>query len=511
MVKKSRTSNSILNGISGIVLSVFTTLMAFVVRSVFIATLDEVYLGVNGLFSNIFTILALAELGIGNAIIFQLYKPIAENDIPRLRSLIHFYKRCYNAIALSVLALGLLLLPFLRFLVKTDTPIEGLYIIYILYLLDTVSSYMLVYKASLMTAFQRDRIVTLNTLMTNIFTAVLQIIVLICLHNFYAYLIVKIACTLSFKYILSKKVDKDYPYITKEEYMELDKESRSLIFKDVRSIFAYKVGAAVLNGSDNIIISSIIGTVSVGIYSNYSMVISAVKTIMVRFLHGFTASIGNLNAQEQKEKKIEVYFQMNYMAFALFAFSSSCLLTLMNDFISIWIGNKFLMDNSVLIVLIISFYISGMQIISITYRETMGIFRAGQFRPLITAVLNIALSIIGAFKYGVFGVFLATIISELSTYWFDAYLICKKGLSISAKKYYCKFVYYIIACTIICVIAYYFSSFLQTGSIFMFIVKTALVTLSTMLLLLLFSIPCKEFRDLLKKVKTILLNKKRYN
>lgn len=503
--KNSRTINSILNGTSGIVVQIFTTLLTFLVRTVFVKCLDDAYLGVNGLFSNIFTLLSLAELGIGNAIIFRLYKPIAENDYITVKRLVTFYKRCYTYIAIAVGAIAISLLPFLNYLIKANTEIEGLHIIYLIYILDTVSSYAFTHKISLISAYQRERVVSLNTLCTNIVTSVLQILSLLLLKSFYLYLIIKIICFLAFRFFLKKRVDREYPYINEEPHETVSKTTAKEIFNDVKALFAYKIGSALLNGSDNIIISAFIGTNHVGIYSNYYLIISAVKTMMVRLLHGFNASIGNLNAVGDKETKKNVFFQVNYLTFFLFSFGCACLLALTEDFIKLWIGMKYLFDTKILIVLVICFYVSGCHQIIMTYRDTTGLFRKGWYMPIITAIVNIVLSIIGAKTLGVLGVFMATFISQLLTRtWFDPFLVCKYKLSVNPFMYYWRYLYFALAAGMNVFITYKLCSLITLAGIFGFAVKCLVALTSAAMLNIILTFWMPEFRMLFARCKRLL-------
>ncbi len=503
--QKSRTVNSVLNGVSGILVQLLTTLLTFLVRTVFVKCLDDSYLGVNGLFSNIFTLLSLAELGIGNAIIFRLYKPIAENDYIAIKRLVAFYRKCYTWIAVAVGAIAAALLPFLRYLVKTDTAIEGLYVIYLIYVLDTVASYAFTHKISLITACQRERTVSLNTLYTNVVTSILQILSLLFFRSFYLYLIIKIVCYIVFRYVLARKVNQEYPYISESPRETVSPATAKEIFYDVKALFAYKVGSALLNGSDNIIISAFIGTNQVGIYSNYYLIISAVKTLMVRLLHGFTASIGNLNAVGDRQIKRNVFFQVNYITFFMFSFGSACLYALTEDFISLWIGTKYLFDSSILLVLIVCFYVSGCNQIIMTYRDTAGLFRKGWYMPLATAAVNIALSIVGAQKWGLLGVFTATYVSQLLTRtWFDPFLVCRHTLSINPFLYYWRYLFFALVAGINVVATNYFCLWIKMTGILGFALKCIVSMFSALAINVVLTFWLPEFKSLFSRCKQLI-------
>ena len=359
MNKNSRTTNVVRNIIGGVGGQVFTSILMFVCRTYFIRLLGEHYLGVNGLFSNILNMLSLAELGIGPAIVFSMYKPIAENDELHIAKLMNFYKDAYRIVAAAVAVMGLLLVPFLDFLIKGSAGVEHLRFIFVLILSNTVVSYLYAYKGSMLNADQKAYV---GVIIRNLFAVVqnvAQIIVLIATGNFILYLVTQIITTFLANFIQAKYVDKKYSFLVKYKKEHITKEERREIMKRVRGMMMHKFGGFVLNGTDNMILSKFVGIVAVGIYSNYLMIINLVKSYLTQVLSAISASVGNLIASEFKEKSYEV-FQVNlFVHFWIYCICFVSFFTIFQSFIKLWLGNEYLLDSVTLIFVLLVFYLYG--------------------------------------------------------------------------------------------------------------------------------------------------------
>ena len=303
MKTKSRTKNALLNMISGSTMQIINVLLGFVSRTIFIKLLNADYLGVNSLYSNILMVLSFAELGIGNAIAFCLYEPIANNDKKRIQALMKFYKKAYSFIGIIIFIIGLGLIPFMNIIIKNPPNIkENLTLIYILFLLNTSISYFFSYKKTLIIADQKVYIENFYNRLFQIIQVIAQSILLLLTHQYLAYLIIYLVCTILLNVSLAKKADKLYPLLQEKNDNKLSKEEIHSIFKNVKALFVYKFGAVILDGTDSIIISAIINITTVGISSNYTLLINSVSNIVGQGFNGITASIGNLAAQGDKKK-----------------------------------------------------------------------------------------------------------------------------------------------------------------------------------------------------------------
>lgn len=432
---EGRIKHSVNNIIFGVLEQVVTILLTFVTRTVFIKVLDDRLLGVNGLFSNILSLLSIAELGFGSAIIYGMYKPIAENDTKKVAALMNYYRKIYNVLALVVAVIGLALVPFLKYLVNVETEIDHLILYYLIFLSDSVCSYLLANRTAIIEANQNSYMIKRYNTFFILLKNILQMISLILLKNFIIYLLIQVFVTLVSNLYGAIIAKKKYPYAF--ENVEIDqKEKRSLI-ENVKSMMVYKIGGVLLNHTDNILLSVIAGTVSVGYYSNYNMIIYSITRFINILFNAIKASVGNLNASSEMEKKIRTFYQIDFFSSWLYGFVTVGIFVLINDFITIWIGEKYVFHQGVVFAIVSGFYLLGIMSPIGTYRETTGLFKQTKYVFLITAILNIILSILLGNQSGIFGILIATSISRLVTnFWYEPYILFKTYFKTSSKIYF---------------------------------------------------------------------------
>lgn len=512
-MSKSRTVNSIRNTMFGAISQVINTILSFIARTIFIKTLGAEYLGVNGLFTNILTILSFAELGIGNAIIFSMYKPVAEENTEKVKSLMSLYKKSYNIIGIIVAIAGLCIIPFMKFII-TDVPNikENIIFIYCLFLANTSLSYFFTYKKSIIMAHQNDYIINIYNIGFYITKTILQSIFLYVTHNFIIYLLIQIACTLLENILISTKANKEYKYLKDKNVEKISKEEKNNIFKNVKALVLYKFGSVILNGTDNILISSMVGVVSVGLVSNYTLVITAVTSVIAQMLNGFTSSIGNLNAIGTTEAKEKTFKELFLIGVWVFGFCGLGLLLFLNYFIELWIGTGYLLSYGVVIALVSHFYINGIQNAAYVYRTTMGLFRRGKYTPIVAAIINIILSIILCKFMGLAGIFFATSISRLvTTTWYDPYMIYKLEFKKSPREYYLKYIKYFIIIIINYIICKIILDFMVGFGIGNFILKLLIFTIISNIIFIMFFYKTEEYKGVCNRIQGILSKIKNRN
>ena len=432
----SRTNNSVRNILYRLISQLASIALKFVSRTVFIHILGVEYLGINGLFSEILQMLSLADLGFNTAMVFSMYKPLAEHDEYKLAQLVQLYKKIYRVIAIVISCIGLALIPFLRYLVNLDKEIPLINVYYVLYLLNTVSSYLVVYKTCILTADQKNYLVSKFDTIFNFISTAACCFFLYITHNFIVYLVVQVFFTYVRNFYCSYVASKTYPYISKK-VTKLSKEESKGIFNRVKSVFIYKVATALVGSTDNTLISVMIGTVTVGLYSNYSMVIANVMLFINILFLSTTASIGNLIVEANKQKNFAVYKTMQFVSFVLSAVSISCIYNLINDFIGVWIGNSFVLETNVVIAIVMNMYFSVVLMPIWSYREATGMYLQTKYVMVATAVINLLLSVILGRLIGLAGILFATSISRLSTYfWYEPKLLFKQYFDEKVSKYY---------------------------------------------------------------------------
>ena len=439
--QSSRTQKVAKNVAVSLVCQVIGLILQFLCRVVFVHALGKEYLGVSGLFTNILTVLSFAELGIGSSIMFHLYRPLASGDHEKIKSLMALYKHAYQIIGTFIGVSGILLLPFLKLIVQTDIDIqESLYVIYLLYLFNTVSSYFLSYKKSIIIADQRVYIVNLYTQLLNILQISLQVIVLLVSKNFILYLLIQICFTILVNIVISRRANKMYPELREKNVAPLPPEERREIFSNVRALAVYKIGSTVLNGTDNILVSAMFSVGDVGIVSNYLMINNAFSTILGKVTESFTASVGNLNTSGNIDQRYRVFKDIFFLCAWLFGYVSIGMMLLSDQVVGYIFGAEYIVLPSVRCALVISFYVSSMQYAAFSYRTTNGLFKQGKIAPACAAVLNIVLSVFLGSKIGLSGIFFATAISRFFTITItDGYLVYRKVFKMNPIKYYVKY------------------------------------------------------------------------
>lgn len=441
-----RTKSSMKNMAFGIGSQLISILIAFFTRTIFIYILGIEYIGIDGLFANILAILSLANLGFDSAIIFSLYKPLNNNNNVEIKGYMNLYSQIYKYVGLFIFIVGILLIPFLPNMINSQLSIkENIVVIYLMFLLNSSISYLYVYKQSLLIANQKNYIISKIHTYFIIITNVLQISILVIFREYLAMLGIQLICRGMENIIISRRSDKEFPFLKdKNQRGYLSKDSKKQLYKNVYSMLLYKISGTIINSTDSIVISYFIGVTYVGIYSNYLLLISTVRTFVGYIFSSITASVGNLIVSNEEGKKKFIFNQIQFISFWVYGFSSIAFYILLNDFISIWLGNFYLLDCFTVNVIIVNFYTVGMQTSATIYRDTTGLFSVGKYRPIIAAMINIIVSIILAPKLGISGVLLGTIISRISVYfWFDPYVVHKYIFNNSSINYFIKYFKYI--------------------------------------------------------------------
>ncbi len=505
MKQRSRTENSIINSAMSIVTQVLTVVLNFAVKTVFIKMLNDEYLGVNGLFTNIITMLSLADLGIGIAIPYSLYKPLAKKDEHKINVLMNFYKKVYTIIGIAVLLIGLSLTPFLGLIIK-DIPknVPHLSLIYILFVIHSASSYFFVYKKFLIDSDQKGYITSRIIFTFSTLLSIIQIILLVTTKNYILFLLSSIILVIIQNIYISSKANKLYPFIKNKTDEKLEKEDMEGIKKNVSSLFIYKVGTVIMNGTDNIIISKFIGLIIVGFYSNYVLIVNSITTVLNQIFNAITSSIGNLVVTTNKKRSKEVYDNLNFANFWLYALFGVCIIVLINPFINIWIGKKYVMGFSIVFLLVLNFYVLGMQSVTNSFRNAYGLFWIAKYRPIIMVIINIVISVVLVQFIGIEGVLIGTLISRLlTTAWLDPYIVHKYGFEISPKSYYVDYLKYLVIFIAISIILNYFVSMVAINNIFILILIAILVVISVNVILVLLFFKTSEFNYFYDKIKKI--------
>lgn len=435
MNTSTRTYNVVKNVISNFGTEFVNLVLKFVTRIIFIKVFGENYLGINGLFTNILTLLSLAELGIGGAIVYNMYKPIAEKNYNYLSALMNYYKKLYRIIGLVVCVIGLMIVPLLKYIVNLEVNVGNITFFYLLYLANTVSSYFLIYKTSILIADQKNYVIKICNAIVNVVKFAALTAAAYLFKNFYIYLTIQIAFSVIANYVSSKEAEKRYPFIT--EKFELPKEDKKNLWNNVTHMFMYQLGYVILNNTDNILISIMVGTVAVGFYSNYSMIIMEINILMQLFFSAFQSSIGNLGAVESADKQYEVYKTISLISFVMNSIISIVLSVIIQDSIKFLYTDHYLLGNEIVWVCIFNFYIYNMLQPIYCFRNTIGLFKQTKTIMLYTSLVNLVLSVILGKFMGLFGILFATGIARVVTnLWYEPLKLFKIYFKKPVKYYY---------------------------------------------------------------------------
>jgi O-antigen/teichoic acid export membrane protein len=439
-----RIKNSLKNIFFGLTGQIISSLMGFLFRTVFVYKLGVEYLGIDGLFTSILLMLSLANLGFDTAMIYNLYKPLAQKDISKIQKLMKLYKQAYRLIGLIVLVIGLLIIPFLPSLINGGTKIDNLNVIYLLFLINSVSSYYFVYYHSIIIADQRTFIISKIHSVFIIISQLSQIIILIFFPVYILTLTLQIAFRIIENIYIANKAKILYPYIKEGENKKLSKTERNTFFKSLYSLLLYKISGVVINGTDNIIIAKFLGLKWVGMYSNYLLIILTIETLLSYLFNSLKASIGNLYISETKEKQYFIFKVLHFMNFWAYGLVTVILWNTLNPFIHLWLGTEYVFNQIIVFAILLNFFTSGMQNACTTYRETTGLFIKGKYNPIVATLVNLTVSLFLVKSIGFAGVLLGTVISRVVTYfWFDPFSLFKYIFKEPVKRYFIRYISYL--------------------------------------------------------------------
>ena len=503
----NRKKNATRNIIFGTCLKLYQIVVPFLMRTIMIYFMGVQYLGLNSLFTSVLQVLNLAELGVGSAMVYSMYKPVAEHDNNTICALMGLYRKYYRIIGMVVLAAGCVIIPFVPHLIKSDVP-EGIniYVLYVMNLLATVFTYWLyAYKNSILQAYQRNDIVSKVTIITDTIKYILQIFTIVFLKNYYMYVLVIILLQIASNIITAAVVTRMYP-----EYRcrgSLPKEEVAQINSRIRDLFTSKIGAVIVNSADTVVISAFLGLTVLAIYQNYFFIISSVIAFIAVVFNSCTAGIGNSIIVETKEKNYNDFKKFTFLIAWIAGFCTVCIVCLMQPFMNIWMnGNeKLMLGMSEVVCFCIYFFVYEIQQLLLTYKDAAGMWHEDKYRPLVTALTNLALNIIMVQFFGLYGVLLSTVISiifiGMPWLFYNLFTVLFKR---NAAKYVIRVVYYTVITIVISIITYSVCSLVPFTGIAELIVKLIICIIVPNLLFFATLFKFEEFGQVKALVKGIL-------
>ena len=471
-MKIERSKNATRNIVYGVGYKIYTTIVPFCMRTIMIYFLGVEYLGLNSLFTSVLQVLNLVESGVGGAMVFSMYQPISVDDTEKICALMRLYKIYYRIIGAIVLIGGILVTPFLPYLIEGDVPSDiNLYILFYLNLASTINTYWLFgYKNSLLFAHQRVDISNKISFITETVKYILQIIAIICFKNYYLYTIIIIVVQVLTNLVTAIITTRMYPIYAAKGKLALS-EIRNINSK-IKDLFLTKIGTVIFNSADTIVISSFLGLTTLAIYQNYFYLVTSITGILSIIYNSCTAGIGNSLVVENSDKNYQDLKKMTLFIFWIVGFCTICFLCLFQPFMTVWVTEKYMLDFTAVVLFCSYFFINGIYLLFELYKDAAGIWHEDRFRPLIVSGVNLVLNLVLVQISGIYGVLIASCIAKL----FIGIPWCVHNLFTVVLKrkmseYIKKILYYTIVIIIACVLTYAVSFHIELGGIPEIVVK----------------------------------------
>lgn len=473
-MRLDRIKNTKRNLIFGVTFRVVNIILPFLNRTIVLYLLGAAYLGLSSLFSSILGILNLAELGFGSAMVYCMYKPIAENDDNTIAALLELYKKVYRWIGIIILSVGVLLSFFLKQLINGEVPVGvDVRFVYYIQLINVVISYFFfAYKTSIISAYQREDVLSKVSIVITILLNVMQLTVLFVTRDYYLYLIVMPITTIIgnvVKYYIASKM---FPVCNIKALSKLDDTQIDEIKVKVKALFLHKIGGTITNSLDNIVISAFLGLEVIAVYNNYYYIILSLTNIMGIFYTSILAGLGNSIVIESKEKNYIKFKKLTYVNNLIIGLFSICLLCLYQPFMFIWTGKAFMFEFDTVVLFVFYFYINMSRRIIVTFKDATGMWEADRFKPLISGIINACLNIVLIQVIGINGVLISTIVAfAIVEYpWetivlFDGYFHQKK------LTYYCNQIKDFFVIVFIAIIVYFATNLISVSGLLGLILK----------------------------------------
>lgn len=408
-MKIERTKNASKNIAAGLFLKIYQMITPFLMRTAMIHYMGEQYLGLNSLFYSILHILNLAELGVGNAMVFSMYKPIAEDDEPKICALMRLYRTYYRLIGLVIGVIGVALTPAIPKLISGEVPAElNVYVLYLMNLGATVLTYWLfAYRNCLVQAHQKTSVTSWVSVVTTTLQYGIQLAVMIFCKNYYIHVMTALLCQAINNVVTAYITTKMYPQY--KPVGKLSREETKGINGRIRDLFTGKIGTVILNSADSVVISAFMGLIALTIFQNYFFILTSVIAILEIILQSIMAGVGNSLVVESREKNYRDLEKFSFLFLWLIGICTCCFLGLYQPFMEFWMGKERMVSYGVVICFAIYFFVYCFNRLLNIYKDAAGLWHADRFRPLVKAIINLGLNLWWVQMWGFYGVLLSTV------------------------------------------------------------------------------------------------------
>ncbi len=502
-MKIARTKNAKAGIITGFFSKLLHMGMPFVTRTALLYILGTEYLGLSGLFSSLLSFLSLAELGVSNALVYSMYKPIAEEDTDTVCALLALYRKLYRIIGTTILVAGLICVPFLHLFISGDVPVDvNLYVLYGIYLGNTVCSYFLfAYRSSLLSAHQRIDVINVIDSTVSAITWILQLLMLFLFQNYYAYVIFMPFSNIVGNFLRLYYVKKYYPEYTPRG--KVDPVLETSIYKKIKALVGAKISTTVLHSSDNIVISAFLGLTMVTIYGNYHFIMTSIGGFLGIIYSSILPGIGNSLVTEALEKNYRDFKKLTFINLWMVLWCAVCFICLYQPFMELWVGNNLMLPMSVVLLIVVYFIGYQGRKVVITYKDAAGLWWEDRFRPFVMAATNLISNLIMVQFIGIWGIVLSTILSLCVSIPWETYTVFKYIFKRSPKEYYLTLLYFISVFVIAAGITYLICQIVQEGILALLVRGCICIVIPNLIFFAAFR-KCEEFEEVKKIAKRIL-------
>ncbi len=444
-----RTKKSLRNILVTLGFQLITVFVRLYAQSYFFDILGEEYYGLQGLFANVLSVLSLTEMGFTTAMLFALFRPIADGDEERLLKLMAYFRKIFMRIGMFIFLGGLAVIPLLPLFIDATVPTGDIAVYYVLFLTGQASTYFFAYNKTLLNAYQDRYLTMIIAYGAYILMNAVQILIIYYFKSYYLFLIIAIVSNVGEGLVLRAVTRKRHPFMKRKAQAPIDADSRKSIGKNIKALFMHRIGGAAVSQTDNIIISAVVGLVKVGSNVMYTTILAALSTIIGQTITGITGSVGDLSTTNNKERMFEVYCIGFYINACVILSVTTVLWFIINDFIMYWLNTDLFFPDSIVVVILLNFLLNNIRLINASFRDTQGLFWYDRYKPIVEAVINLAVSIVLVIKIGIIGVFLGTTISFVTTsFWVEPMVLYKYGFQRSVLDYFKRYGFYVLVAAV---------------------------------------------------------------
>lgn len=502
---QGRVANASLNTIWAIVSQGVTVILGLFSRKIFLDHLGAELLGVNSLFSDVLMLFSFADLGFGTAILFSMFRPIAENDESRVKSLLLFYRTIYNYVILALVFVSILFIPFL-FTIKTEIPFSDLIVYYALFQINNIVAYLWAYRTSYVVACQKERVITKISLFFSFFTTLIVILFIVLFESFYVYLAISVVSTIVQRVWINIYIKKRYPITILNDAAPLNKSEKKDVLKKSYALLVTRIGNLLINQTDSLVVSTMINVAQWGLASNYLVIKKSIFTITDKIYSGLLPSMGNLVAVNDKEKELNVFLRYDFLNAWLHTFVFVAMATLSSPFVSLFFGEKALLTKDFVFFFFLAAFIDGLRSPVSVLREASGTFEADKWYTMVAAVINLGVSLPLAYYMGLPGVFIGTICAMAILHISRSWVLFKNGAySITTMDYLGRILFHVIVGIAFLVVTEFVSKYVDSiviNPMLSFIIKALIVLIIPNVLWLCLYCKNPEMKNIYYFIKT---------